>query len=311
MNPLEQLKKRIVSLKKNHVFTFLNISTNTKISKDNVGKYGKFIWEYEDILTSFESIENAMLYFKDKLLANEVVIGFRKKNGSKTIKTEIQDVVLTLQSSENPQPTTHIDNTPNMTPQEPQPQPQQFLAGNSMTVPLGFAEYSDLRDSRTKLGYAETENTRLIEENRKLKIDLEESKRKANNEKDALQLKINKAENQCALNEEKLQLALDRKDLEKKGFMDSDVGLGLVNNIGGILAAFSGKSIPEVPLSGGNNTTETPEEITEYQKQVLSLIKEGTKEDADAIFYYDLASTFNKRPDFRVMVAGQLTNFKE
>lgn len=278
MNPLDNLISEIEKLKDNHVFQFFNAQNNQKLSKGYAGKYqSQNIWDYtQDIIEKHGSIKTLLSHFKNNQGVQSLRIEFRKKNGNRSLKTDINPITVHLGS---PAPTTPMqDNNqqvqPVQQPSIPQPPtpnlplyPQQGLGAGM--VPLGLPQYMDFVKKEERLNLIERENQKLEKENTELKAD----KRK-------LQLDLDEAKSKCTLADERLALEKDKIESNKRSFFESEAFKKIVDRGPEYLSAFltsNGTAAPQAGLSGVQ--IEGYSQASEINKQFVAFILQANPTD--------------------------------
>lgn len=269
---LKQLEAEIKKHEKHHVFWFKDNSNNEELKMEKPLFGSKKSFTYQFIIEKYGSIPMMLQSFSDKNNVKELIVHFRKKNGSSSIKTNIPAINILLESKPK---TTNPMNT-NQTQATPHYQNQNNNNQQGMGVPgLGFAEYMDLRDSKTQLKYETESKSKLQKEYDELKL-----------QNAAMVIKLREAESKCQLADDRLKFETERASADSKGVMGSEAAQNILKQLPMIVAAFKGGAVAPQPLAGVQETQ--TRDLSAYHEKLLEYIEELELRDDDASFYYML-----------------------
>lgn len=251
MEILELLKKHLAKPK----FVVAVTQDDNKLSRPNA-KVDKYNWSKEDIVQHFGSLENFLKSLKDYGFTNGTIISFRRRTGQTTIL--IKRVVLKFKGDEE------TDNQNQIMLNEEE---------NSDSMQKSHQTQEQMDSSKSNgLGYANVPYHELVTLNvmRERYSDLSDKLRRAEKERDKAEtdLRLEKEktfelERKINTLEDKWEMKLLKKDLEKKSFFDSEAGLKILDSSKEIAQALAvglgGFSTPKASL--GNPMANLPESV--------------------------------------------------
>ncbi|UOB18589.1 hypothetical protein [Abyssalbus ytuae] len=281
MDKIEKIKQHLEA-SKNHFITIIN-TDNKRLGKDT--SFNKFLWSKEDINSSSGTIDNFLKSLPQKGIKSGSKLHLRVTHGN-TFRT-IGEVNLLFKDS--PQQTPEKTNQSPMSTgfnnnqqqkQENNPAPVYPSLGSPMqNIGLGFtpvpiSEYTDLKVLSQRYEDVKTKLKETVQE----LLDAKSELRIANEKNSSLQLKLDTVE-------AKHSIEIDRKEMEKKSFLDSEAGLKAMEALGAALPAILSRQQPAVSVGQGmGNPYQGISEIKQHFIDAIAKDQEINDEHLNIIY---------------------------